>query len=74
MTNQNWNTNAPQDPPNYGQVPTGDGATPSYEPPATGAPGGYTLRLTPESGQVVVCSGGLEGRLVGLSGQLCFVL
>lgn len=33
-----------------------------------------TLRLTPKSGQVVVWSGGLEGRLVGLSGLLVFVL
>ena len=32
------------------------------------------LRLTPKSGQVVVWSGGLEGRLVGLSGQVVFVL
>ena len=33
-----------------------------------------TLRLTPNPGQVVVWSGGLEGRLVGLSGQVVFVL
>ena len=32
------------------------------------------LRLTLKSGQVVVWSGGLEGRLVGLSGQVVFVL
>jgi hypothetical protein len=32
------------------------------------------VRLTPRSGQVVVWSGGLEGRLVGLSGQVVFVL
>ncbi len=32
------------------------------------------LRLTPNPGQVVVWSGGLEGRLVGLSGQVVFVL
>ena len=34
----------------------------------------HGLRLTPKSGQVVVWSGGLEGRLVGLSGQVVFVL
>ena len=33
-----------------------------------------SLRLTPNPGQVVVWSGGLEGRLVGLSGQVVFVL
>ena len=32
------------------------------------------LRLTPDSGQVVVWSGGLGSRLVGLSGQVVFVL
>jgi len=32
------------------------------------------VRLTPNPGQVVVWSGGLEGRLVGLSGQVVFVL
>ena len=32
------------------------------------------VRLTQNSGQVVVLSGGLGGRLVGLSGQLVFVL
>ena len=31
---------------------------------------GDSLRLTPNSGQVVVWSGGLEGRLFGLSGQV----
>ena len=35
---------------------------------------GDSLRLTPNSGQVVVWSGGLEGRLFGLSGQVLFVL
>lgn len=32
------------------------------------------VRLTPDSGQVVVWSGGLGSRLVGLSGQVVFVL
>ena len=32
------------------------------------------VRLTPESGQVVVWSGGFRGRLGGLSGQVVFVL
>ncbi len=32
------------------------------------------MRLTLDSGQVVVWSGGLVGRLVGLPGQLVFVL
>ena len=39
-----------------------------------GSSGGRPLRLTPDSGQVVVWSGGLGSRLVGLSGQVVFVL
>ncbi len=43
---------------------------------AGGEPGNRpeVLRLTPDSGQVVVWSGGLGSRLVGLSGQVVFVL
>ena len=43
-----------------------------WDPPTCQNP--ELLRLTPDSGQVVVWSGGLEGRLVGLSGQVVFVL